>query len=158
MDAGLRVTEATLCHIIDGDKLLLKMAVRGVSKGKWNAAGGKVEDGESPLDNAIRETYEETGLTVSNLFYHGLLKFYLNGKMDLSFAVHLFSTTSFKGQLRSTEEGEVRWFKFKDVPFDLLWADDLVWWELMLDGRRFDGSFYFDEQNKTLTQYAMFFY
>lgn len=30
--------------------------------GKWQFAGGKCEDGENPIDGAIRETLEETGL------------------------------------------------------------------------------------------------
>jgi 8-oxo-dGTP diphosphatase len=31
----------------------------------WSIPGGSVEAGESPIDAAIRETYEETGITVT---------------------------------------------------------------------------------------------
>ena len=49
------VIEATICHIIRGRKLLLKKATRGISVGKWNAPGGKLEPGETPEQCARRE-------------------------------------------------------------------------------------------------------
>jgi 8-oxo-dGTP pyrophosphatase MutT (NUDIX family) len=40
--------------------LLCKHADRGI----WVAPGGSIEPGEQPADAAVRETWEETGLTV----------------------------------------------------------------------------------------------
>ena len=62
------VIEATICHVIRGRRLLLKRANRGISVGKWNAPGGKIEAGETPEECAQREVLEETGLSVSRLF------------------------------------------------------------------------------------------
>lgn len=38
-----------------------------VSPNQWTMPGGKIEDGEEPIDAARREVFEETGLTVDEL-------------------------------------------------------------------------------------------
>jgi len=141
----------TLGHIINGDKLLLKKATRGVSKGKWNGPGGKIDKGETPEQCMIRETYEETGLTMIKPFYHGRLFFYMDGEKKLSFLGYLFSTSKFKGKVRSTEEGKVKWFKIKEIPYDKMWDDDKYWMTLMLSGRKFDIHCYYNKGNKIVT-------
>lgn len=42
--------------------LLLKKAGEGDNVGTWGLPGGKAKEGETEIDNAIRETKEETGL------------------------------------------------------------------------------------------------
>jgi 8-oxo-dGTP pyrophosphatase MutT (NUDIX family) len=150
--------EQTLCHVKSGKRLLLKRANRGISVGKWNAPGGNVEDGESPEECAIRELFEETGLKVTSLFRHGIMNFYnAYGKNELDVVVHLFSTETFGGEIRHTEEGEVRWFDKDKLPFDEMWDDDRYWLDLMLDGRRFDADFHFDKKDKKVVKYSVTF-
>jgi 8-oxo-dGTP pyrophosphatase MutT (NUDIX family) len=50
-----------ICRNSDGRVLLVKDAETGV----WLAPGGSVEPDESPADAAVREMWEETGLTVA---------------------------------------------------------------------------------------------
>ena len=38
---------------------------------KWNFAGGGIDEGESPMEAAIRECQEEAGLTPSNVQFVG---------------------------------------------------------------------------------------
>jgi 8-oxo-dGTP diphosphatase len=111
------VTEATLCHILRGDKILLKKATRGISKGKWNAPGGKIDSGESPEECAKREVLEETGLRVSDLFYHGTLTFMMDGTTRVNIKGHLFSTRKAAGRARSSEEGPVKWVPLDELPW-----------------------------------------
>ncbi len=142
----------TLGHIINGNNILLKKATRGISKGKWNGPGGKMDPGETPKECMVREAYEETGLTMRNPFFHGKIYFYMNGRKKLTFVGYLFSTKKFKGKLRSTEEGIVKWFNIKDIPYHKMWDDDKYWINLMLSGRKFDMHFYYDRYNKRVKE------
>ena len=47
----------------NGELLLLKRPDDVHQGGRWSFPGGKVEEGETPLDCAVREFKEETGLT-----------------------------------------------------------------------------------------------
>jgi 8-oxo-dGTP pyrophosphatase MutT (NUDIX family) len=145
-------TETTICHILKPGSILLKMASRGISKGKWNAPGGRIEKGETPEQNARREVLEETGLKVSNLFLHGELYFFAPGKKEPNVHSYLFSTSDFSGDPRSSDEGEVRWFDISKIPYDQMWADDLIWWPLMLHKKKFDADFYFDEADSRIIE------
>ncbi|MFI5412714.1 MAG: 8-oxo-dGTP diphosphatase [Candidatus Micrarchaeales archaeon] len=150
-------TWATLVEIMNGDKLLLKRSTRGISKSKWNGVGGKITEGESPEENAIRETLEESGLTVKNLFYHGLMNFHNFGKDDVDFAVHLFSTKDFSGELLplSDDNGELQWFPLNGLPMNDMWKDDEYWLPHMLKMEKFDADFYFDETNKKIVRHEI---
>ena len=65
--------------------LLLQRKSRGrFGEGKWNAPGGKLENEEDPLEGVIREVFEETGLRVSSLYHHGVLKHYFGQKENQS--------------------------------------------------------------------------
>jgi 8-oxo-dGTP diphosphatase len=46
-----------------------------IHEGKWNGLGGKFEGGETPEECVIREVLEESGLSIQNPKYCGLLLF-----------------------------------------------------------------------------------
>lgn len=140
---------------MNGRRLLLKRATRGISKGRWNAPGGKIEPGESPKENARREVREETGLRVRGLLYHGVINFFMGGGRKLDIRVHLFSTRQFQGKMTSTDEGEVRWFDVAEIPFSEMWDDDQYWLHLMLTGSMFNAKFYYDRANRKVTDYEI---
>ena len=60
---------AVVVLVDDNDKtlILLRPTEAKWAPHKWGYPGGKIEVGESPHDAAIRETKEETTLTVENL-------------------------------------------------------------------------------------------
>jgi 8-oxo-dGTP pyrophosphatase MutT (NUDIX family) len=47
-----------------GDEVLLGEKLTGLGIGKIVGPGGKQEPGESPVETALREVYEEVGLTL----------------------------------------------------------------------------------------------
>jgi len=148
--------EATLCHIIDGDRLLLQRKAAGLfGEGRWNGVGGKLKEGEAPRDGAAREALEETGLTASNLRSHGVLNFYFGQKDMPDWIVHVFSTETLEGELKPSQEGPLRWFNLDEIPYDEMWQDDRHWLPLLLEGRRFDGNFYFNEDGTELLDFDL---
>ena len=66
---------ATLLFIFKENEILLIHKKTGLGKGKINAPGGKIEEGESPYDCAIRETFEEVCVQPSNVKKAGELFF-----------------------------------------------------------------------------------
>ncbi|MDE5994379.1 MAG: 8-oxo-dGTP diphosphatase, partial [Oscillospiraceae bacterium] len=77
--------------------------------------GGHVENGESIYDSAVREIKEETGLTIENLKYCGIIYWFNNVTEDKYF-VHLYKTTDYSGKmLEKTEEGRVFWTSVKEL-------------------------------------------
>lgn len=94
-----------LCLIRQGNEILLQNRVKEDWPG-YALPGGHVEPGESIVDACVREMREETGLTVSNLRLCGIKQFPIEAGRYLVF---LFKTETFKGQLRSSEEGRMEW-------------------------------------------------
>jgi len=147
---------ATLCHIIkDGSFLLQKKSMGLFGGGKWNGVGGRLKLGESPEECVKREVFEETGLRVLDLKFHGILNFYFGDREELDWIVHVFSTTNFEGEQKPSDEGDLKWFDFEEIPYEKMWGDDKHWLPLLFKGQRFQGNFYFDEEGKKLLDFDL---
>ncbi len=58
--------QSTLVFVFNPkNHILLAMKKRGFGEGKWNGAGGKVEEGETIVQAASRELQEETGIEIA---------------------------------------------------------------------------------------------
>jgi 8-oxo-dGTP pyrophosphatase MutT (NUDIX family) len=152
----MMTTNATLCEIIKDSKILLQRKAAGkFGEKKWNGPGGKMINDETPEECVIREVLEETGLLVNSLSYHGEVEFYFGVKNEADWNVYIYSTGCFSGVLKESEEGELRWFRLEDIPYDKMWEDDLHWLPLLLANKRFKGSFTYDEEGDNLLNYDL---
>jgi 8-oxo-dGTP pyrophosphatase MutT (NUDIX family) len=140
------LTFATLCYLRRENRGLLQRKAQGLfGEGRWNAPGGKMLRWELPERAAAREMYEETALRVSGLHFGGILNFYLGESKQLDQTVFLFVCSKSTGRMRRSSEGELRWFSVDAIPYRDMWEDDRVWLPLLLDGKGFEGNFYFSE-------------
>jgi 8-oxo-dGTP diphosphatase / 2-hydroxy-dATP diphosphatase len=144
----------TVIFIFKEDKILLGMKKRGFGEGKWNGFGGKVEKNETILQGAQRELEEEAGILCSDLKHSGNLYFEFESGFDKLMEVHIFSGTTFEGNIKETEEMKPQWFAIKDIPYHLMWKDDEIWFDNLLKKKHFTAHFKFKDY-ETINEYKM---
>jgi len=142
-DNWVPTERATLLFVIRDGQILLIHKKKGLGAGKINGPGGRIEDGETPIEAAVREVEEELLVTPTGVKTAGELRFqFVDG-----FSIHgyVFTAEDCDGEPQETDEATPIWTSLENIPFDSMWADDIVWIPLMLDGRKFSGRFLFDE-------------
>ena len=146
-------TEATLCFVFEEDEVLLIEKKRGPGEGLFNGPGGKLEEAETPVDCAVRETQEETHVKPENPEKVGELKFYFGEEPFMH--VYIFKTDSYSGEPQETEEANPEWFNTDNLPYEDMWPDDKYWVPLMLEDKQFVGEFWFDEDGDEILDYEL---
>ncbi|MDR3571614.1 MAG: 8-oxo-dGTP diphosphatase [Candidatus Pacebacteria bacterium] len=142
----------TLCMVRQGSRVLLGMKKRGFGAGRLNGFGGKVEAGETIEAAAKRELREEAGIEALILQKVGLLAFTFANNPEETLEVHVFTTREFSGDPVETEEMKPQWFDESEIPYALMWPDDIFWIPLLLEGKKFTGSFLFGPEDTILHQ------
>ena len=134
-----------LTYVIDGDNILLILKKRGMGDGYYNGPGGHIELEETKTEAAIRETKEETGLDVADLVDMGTLYFqFRDGTRMIGY---VFTTHTYSGTLiDECDETKPFWAKITELDYSNMWEDDRLWFPLLLEGKRFNGYFIFDDR------------
>ena len=108
-------TLATLVYAIRDDEVLLHRRVKAPNVGLWVAPGGKLEDGESPAECAVREMREETGLTIDGPALRGIMT-EVSPRADYQWLTFIFAATRLGGELAPAPGiGEFRWVRIPEV-------------------------------------------
>ncbi len=81
----------------------------------WEVPAGRVDDGESAIDAAARETLEETGWAPGPLA--PMIRYFPhNGTSDATFNVFLTSSATYVGEPTDPDEAErVDWLSWADI-------------------------------------------
>ncbi len=120
------MTKYNLIMVLDPSEEFLLMCYRQKNpyQGKYNLVGGKIEDGEEPLDSAYRELEEETGISSHHITLFPFID-YVWHPVDMSMNV-------FIGKLHQKVELIEE-------------ANPLHW--IAIDANFFDGNIYAGEGN-----------
>ena len=155
IDASMRISNidwanwrpqevATLMFVIRDGSVLLIRKKRGLGAGKINGPGGRLEENESPLECAIRETNEELLINPLEVRAAGELLFHAEDMPRIH--GYVFVATDFEGTPTETDEAIPHWFVFDDIPFEEMWDDDVLWLPRVLNGESVQGYFSFVEE------------
>ena len=128
----------TLVHLErDGKYLMLHRVKKEADENhdKWVDIGGKFEEGESPEDCALREVYEETGLTLRSWAYRGIVTF-VSDEWGTEY-MHLFHSADFTGTVKDCDEGVLEWVDKKALLSLPIWEGDRIFLRLLDSDRPF---------------------
>lgn len=150
------VIEVAVVLVVDGGRLLLLQTAAGhVGEGKWKGLSGKLLPGERPSEGTAREAFEESGLSVSRLVRHGVIRCCFGGRENPDWIVYVFSTDSFEGDMRPSPEGVLKWFPLEEIPYGEMWEDNRHWLPLVLGGKRFKCEFQYNEEGSKLLDFSL---
>ena len=121
----------------DGKYLMLHRVKREQDENRdtWVGIGAKFDPGESPEDCAVREVFEETGLTMRSWSYRGIVTF-VSDEWGTEY-MHLFHSTDFTGSVKDCDEGVLEWVDKQALLSLPIWEGDKIFLRLLDEERPF---------------------
>ena len=150
--------QVCVCYLLrehaGGIEVLLGRKKHGLGMGNYVGLGGKLEPGESAVDAAVREVFEESGVIVaaSDLEPRGLLSYFFPHREAWSQESSVFVCRSWQGEPRGSDELDPEWFPLGGVPYEEMWDDARRWLPGVLAGASVRRSFVFGEDLATVVE------
>ncbi len=148
---------ATLCMPVSEARrqMLLGVKLRGFGQGKVVGFGGKIEEGETVAETAVRELYEEAGLRVApdQLEEVAQLTFLFPARPDWDHLVHVSLARGWTGEPFGSAEITAEWYDLDALPYDRMWDDDRYWLPRVLAGERLQATFIYADDCQTVRKY-----
>lgn len=152
MDKPIR--KAVRCYLIKDNEVVVTKYKKGNKKeGYYDIPGGKIEEGESPKQTAIREMKEETGIEIQNLKYKGIMTIEYPDRM---FILDTFISKEYEGEPQEFEENTSEWIdidellKKEKILSNIILLDKFLIKGLIDDNRNFNLHIKVDEQENIL--------
>ena len=123
---------STLCYIVKDGKVLMLHRVKkknDINHDKWIGIGGKFEPEEAPEECILRETKEETGLTLTSWRCRGVVTFLQEGGEGEY--MYLFTADDFTGELIECDEGDLQWVSLDFLDALPTWEGDRIFLNLL---------------------------
>jgi mutator protein MutT len=132
--------------------ICLAMKKRGFGLGRWNGAGGKLDEGEIVEQALVRETQEEIGVKPVHYQKIAEIDFHFRDQSDWDQKCHTYSCDKWEGEPSESEEMKPQWYKVDSIPFDSMWPDDIYWLPKVLENNLVQASFMFAPGDVILEQ------
>lgn len=133
-----KIRNTTLCYIEQDNSYLMMLRNKkqnDENSGKWIGVGGHFEEGEGPEECVLREVYEETGLTLTEYSYRGIVTF-VSDEWGTEI-MHLYTASGFEGELSECNEGTLSWIQKSKIMDLNLWEGDRVFLKLLFEDAPF---------------------
>jgi len=138
--------QTSLLFLLRRGEVLLARKKHGFGKGKVVGVGGHRQTGESLEQAAVRETIEEIGVIPEELLLTARLTFHFAPPgSNWNMRTVAFTTTSWRGTPRESEEVAPIWYRLDHLPYEEMWEDARHWLPRILAGEMLEASFTYDE-------------
>lgn len=127
------------------------MKKRGYGENRWNGAGGKLEEGETFEQGAIRETKEEIGVKVIDMYQVSEMYFKTDKSPDWTEHAKAYFCEKWEGEASESEEMNPKWFKVTDIPYTDMWEEVIHWLPKALEGKIQECRFIYDDKDHLLS-------
>ncbi len=124
----------TLCYIKKDNQYLMLHRTKkenDINKDKWIGIGGHFEEGESPEECMLREVKEETGLTLTDYSFRGIITF--QTEVGITEYMCLYEGYEYYGELTNCDEGELCWVLIEELINKNLWEGDYIFLDLLTE-------------------------
>ena len=135
---------ATLCILRNKQDFLLLKRKKAPNKDMFTPVGGKLDPFESPIDCAIRETFEETGIQVDAMKYCGLLT--ETSPVDYNWVGYVYVAEIERITPPLCNEGTLSWIAFDEILKVPTPKTDWYIYQYVLQNKPFAFNAIFDEQ------------
>ncbi|MBN3490138.1 8-oxo-dGTP diphosphatase [Acholeplasma equirhinis] len=133
--------KTVLIYIENENKyLLILKQKKDMNQNKYSGVGGKIEPGETAYEAAVRETKEETGLTIKPIF-KGIVHFHQGAYEE---HMTLFKAYEFEGKLQASDEGDLFWIDKNELKKLPMWEGDYYFIEKLENEDIFEMHLYYE--------------
>ena len=141
-----RAVPVVLCFLMRdtperGAEVLMGLKQTGFGVGRIVTLGGHVEPGETPAQAAVREVFEESGVTVAeqDLEPAGTVEFIFPARPEWDMSTVVYRARAWDGEPAPSVEIIPAWYPVDKVPYARMWPDSAHWMPEVLAGRSFDA-------------------
>jgi 8-oxo-dGTP pyrophosphatase MutT (NUDIX family) len=151
-----KYVQAVVGYLIRDDKVLLglrKKVSLGMGQGVLSGIGGKVGDtpelrGETNEEALVREILEEVAIGIFSYRLLGHVRFLNPSKPEWNQEVFAYTVDTWGGNPVETEVIKPMWFDIAALPVERMWKDNRYWVPRVLEGKKVEAIFLFDENHK----------
>lgn len=122
--------------LVRDDQILLGYKKSGLGTGKQVCVGGHIDEDETPLQAAIRETQEEIFIDLDPAHVHlaAIMDFIFPAKNHWQATCYYFYCDNWDGTPKESDEIAPRFYPKEQAPYDQMWQDARHWLPQILAG------------------------